>query len=109
MYLCNSETIIYQSKVKVIDNELKKKMEMRKTLFVAAFALCSAFACDVKAQTPTPPVPIHNSENATGEGGWKTNANSVRAPFGSATLLLLSMLGCATGAKLYMNNKRKGE
>ena len=56
---------------------------MRKMLFVSAFALCSAFACELKAQTP--PVP------------------------GSATLLLLSMLGCATGAKLYMNNKKKGE
>lgn len=82
-------------------------MKMRKTLFIAAFALCSAFACDVKAQTPTPPVPFSNSTFEDNEN--KTNANSVRAPFGSATLLLLSMLGCATGAKLYMNNKRKGE
>lgn len=84
-------------------------MKIKKLLLIAAFAVCSVFACDVKAQTPTPPVPIHNSENATGEGGWKTNANSVRAPFGSATLLLLSMLGCLTGAKLYMNSKKKGE
>ena len=78
---------------------------MRKMLFVSAFALCSAFACELKAQTP--PVPFSNSSFAGNEN--KTNANSVRAPFGSATLLLLSMLGCATGAKLYMNNKRKGE
>ena len=80
---------------------------MRKTLFVAAFALCSAFACDVKAQTPPRPFDRHDFDGNTN----KTENNTVRggAPVGSATLLLLSMLGCATGAKLYMNNKKKGE
>ena len=80
-------------------------MKARKLLMIAAFALCSAFACELKAQTP--PVPF-NGSHFEGNAN-KTNANSVRAPFGSATLLLLSMLGCATGAKLYMNNKKKGE
>ena len=78
---------------------------MRKTLFVAAFALCSAFACDVKAQT-TPPVPGSSPTGLSSDDGVGTEQN---VPVGSATLLLLSMLGCATGAKLYMNNKRKGE
>lgn len=78
---------------------------MRKTLFIAAFALCSAFACDVKAQT-TPPVPGVGATNLADGDAVRNNATT---PVGSATLLLLSMLGCATGAKLYMNNKRKGE
>ena len=77
---------------------------MKKLLLIAVFALSSAFVCELKAQTP--PVPFGISDF---EGNQKTNANTVRAPFGSATLLLLSMLGCATGAKLYMNNKKKGE
>ena len=80
-------------------------MKMKKLLLIAVFAMSSAFACELKAQTP--PVPFSNSSFEGNEN--KTNANSVRAPFGSATLLLLSMLGCATGAKLYMNNKKKGE
>ncbi len=80
-------------------------MKMKKLLLIAAFALSSAFVCELKAQTP--PVPFGSSRF---EGNQKkTNENTVRAPFGSATLLLLSMLGCATGAKLYMNNKKKGE
>lgn len=80
-------------------------MKARKLLMIAVFAMSSAFACELKAQTP--PVPFSNSHFENNEN--KTNANSVRAPFGSATLLLLSMLGCATGAKLYINNKKKGE
>lgn len=79
-------------------------MNVKKVLLATAFVAITAFACDVKAQTP--PRPFLDGFNET---NGKTNENTVRAPFGSATLLLLSMLGCATGAKLYMNNKKKGE
>lgn len=82
-------------------------MKIKKLLLIAAFAVCSVFVCDVEAQTP--PKPFGSSE--FNDNTNKTENNTVRggAPVGSATLLLLSMLGCVTGAKLYMNSKKKGE
>lgn len=79
-------------------------MKIKKLLLIAAFAVCSA----VTAQAD-PPMPF-GSHDFNGNTN-KTENNTVKggAPVGSATLLLLSMLGCVTGAKLYMNSKKKGE
>ena len=81
-------------------------MNVKKVLLATAFVAITAFACDVKAQImlPTPTV------NPTADGRQTSvKGDNGNVPVGSATLLLLSMLGCATGAKLYMNNKKKGE
>ena len=80
-------------------------MKVKKVLLATAFVAMTAFACDVKAQTPPTPLvdPMADGRQTSVKGD---NGN---VPVGSATLLLLSMLGCATGAKLYMNNKKKGE
>lgn len=79
-------------------------MNVKKILLATAFVAITAFACDVKAQPPTPTV------NPTADGRQTSvKGDNGNVPVGSATLLLLSMLGCATGAKLYMNNKKKGE